>query len=357
MKLKYFFFIFILIELTLRIFIGSIPYGNFDASESLGILKGKSTFYTERFCDTVHQTKRGERTLAKYINSQLHKLYSDKLAYSKFWSFGASTTEGHNCQSKTSWPEEIVKLSPSIKINNFAHGGQTSSESLIKLEHNIKDIEGKNILWAHGFSEIAFYGNNKDYSWNKVENKINRINHSSIKINNVITYMLRIDLTLRKYSYSYRLFRHYSDPFIKKRIKGEIRFITKILGSLAPTRNEHGDIEKRENYIFSGGFLGGPVRRLFSTQSQTLALKLYRQNLIELKRISTQHHITVTCISLPYLKGGFSHFSKKFGENVDHWIQNVNSTTLKSCKELGFNIINAKSYYMSLAFKDNKYTE
>lgn len=123
-----------------------------------------------------------------------------------FWIFGGSTTKGNLCgDNSSSWPQQYGKLNENIIIENFGEDGMDSHGSLQKLQKIIINNEPvpDAIIWAHKFNEInVIYQNTRrdpyDLKISDIENKKRKIYYQ----------ILKIDVNLKNYFISYKLFKN-----------------------------------------------------------------------------------------------------------------------------------------------------
>lgn len=322
------------IEVVLRIFWQAGQHDPGDSKQqALDLaLRQSADFYRERFCDSIHQNQKGEAHVARCVWSDLQK---NKLSneFDKILTLGASTTHGYNCESNTSWPKELLKLNQKLNIINLADDGAYSDESITKLRTEVADNRAPGIvIWSHGITEFLFYGDNRDINWNTLKQDqqlINVLQAEAPYKENIFLKIMRIDITLQKYSVLYRWLRVISNMAALTVQSGYLKFVLSI-------SDDNGDSNIREKHIATAGFLNGPVRLLYSPAAQKYALRNYELNLENLKDISEKNSIKVLCIKIPYVRNLFTFFSKEFGAQYDAWIEKVNNLTASKCLELGF---------------------
>lgn len=343
--------ILLFLEIFLRFFWaepGNFRHNPLDSKfEALGVaIKQKPQFYQERFCDSIHQTKYGEKEASACIFNDIKPLVKTTGAVLNLLTAGASTTHGYNCNSETSWPNELSLLDAKLNILNIADDGGYSDESIIKIENQLQQNKIPDILiWGHGFTEFLFYGDERDINWEKLKldyNLIAELQKDRAYKENLILKVLRFDITLQKYIYFYKFLRTKFNLVTLAIQNGYIKFL------LSLPSEEDSNSNAREKFIASSGFLGGPVRMMFSEATQNYALNNYRLNLQRLSNLSQKHKFKVVCIKFPYVKGLLSYFSNEFSEKYDNWLEKVNEATEETCKKLKFTVSDVDHCYLSI---------
>ncbi len=339
----------VVLEVLLRIFWAGgrdARHNPLDAKfESLRIaMKQAPKFYQDRFCDSVHQNKFGEKNVAACILKDIKDFSQAKEKnYINALTVGASTTRGNNCDSETSWPSELSRYDSRFKILNLADDGAYSDESIIRIE---KELEKKNIpdqlIWAHGFSELLFYGDERDINWatlNRDQILMETLRKDGVYKENTIISILRFDLTLQKYAFLYKFLRTKFNLALISIKNGYSEFVL----TLEPSAENQ--TSARENFTISSGFLGGPVRMIFSEPTQNYAINNYRLNLQRLSDLSQKYKFKVVCVKLPFVRGLLNYFSNEFGKNYDNWMEKIAVVTEEQCRIHGFAISDAEKCY------------
>ena len=342
-------------ELGLRLFWRgadtAMDPGNSKQQALFEAMKLKPKFYRDRFCDSVHQTKLGEQTVASCMAPDFESVLSATQAGEnpKILALGASTTHGFNCNSETSWPTELSNLEKKNVIN-LADDGAYSDESISKL---YKEIEKGNkpdmVIWSHGMTEFLFYGDGRDINFSELSKDtelMQRLKGETVYKENFILKVLRFDITLQKYWYGYRFMRVMGNLTAMNLKSGYHKFL------MGQTDENLAEMNEREKYLALGGIFSGPVRMIFSQPALDYAIKNYGMNLDRLKIESDKNGFKVMCIKIPNVKGLLEPFSGEFGHAYDSWIDRVNSFTVEKCNQLGFKVADVHSCYVNLAAKD-----
>jgi hypothetical protein len=119
----------IILETVLRFSIDPNYLNEVKQNEISNRLKRMPTFYQDNFCNPIHKTLQGERLVAKCIQRKFNKeLLSLNIQKKTLWTAGASTSFGFNCKSNTSWPLELKKLYPDIKLINLSKNAASMKE-------------------------------------------------------------------------------------------------------------------------------------------------------------------------------------------------------------------------------------
>lgn len=139
--------IIIIIEITLKVI---LPFSTPEFamwSEIASNLKKMPSIYSENFCDPDHRTSAGEILFAKCVDKNL-KMQLTLMNHfkKKLWVAGASTTIGFTCNSNTSWPLELKKMYPQIKLNNLAVSGISLREMYDILNQNFESKKFPDVL-------------------------------------------------------------------------------------------------------------------------------------------------------------------------------------------------------------------
>ena len=350
-KLLVIFLFFVFMELLLRLFWahnGLFRQNNQNLKlDALGaVLKQKPKYYQDRFCDSLHQNKLGEKDVATCVlnDIKINTITNEKNEINTI-ATGASTTHGFNCNSETNWPSELATFESRFKMLNLADDGAYSDNSIIKIEeqlqqNNIPDL----LLWGHGFSEFMFYGDTRDINWEVLKTNqilIEDLRKDSVYKQNILLKILRFDITLQNYFYIYKFFRTNFNLVLISIKNGYSEFLL----SMDPSKeNETND---REKFLLTSGFLGGPVRVMFSESTQNYAVKNYRLNLQRLYELSKKYKFKVACVKLPTVPGLLSYFSIELGEKWDRWLEKISQITDESCAEYGFIVSDVQRCYLN----------
>ncbi len=347
--------IFIFSEILLRLFWtapGEFRHNPLDSKfEALAVaIKQKPLFYQNRFCDSIHQTNLGEKDVStcvlKDIGPLVKTVSKDQVS---ILAAGASTTHGYSCNSETSWPNELALHDPKFKVLNIADDGGFSDESILKIEKQLQQNKIPDILiWGHGFTEFLFYGDERDINWEVLKNDtktIEALQKDRAYKENTLLKVLQFDITIQKYILSYRFLRVKMNLAMMRIKDGYVHYLNSIM------IDDGNSTNSREKFVASSGFLGGPVRTLFSQATQEYALNNYRLNLQRLAELAKKHSFKVVCIKLPHVEGLLSYFSEEFSLNYDNWIKKVNTFTDENCKKLNFTIADVDQCYQNMATK------
>ncbi len=117
------------------------------------------------------------------------------------WVFGGSTSFGNNCNSSSSWAQEMQKKNDKIKIENFSFNGADSDQLISILDLNLQKKQSPEIIfWASKFnmSNILIksnYRNKEILNYEFKETEKNKFFHS----------IKRVDKTLKSRLVSYKI--------------------------------------------------------------------------------------------------------------------------------------------------------
>ena len=142
------------------------------------------------------------------------------------WTFGGSTTKGHNCgEDSSSWPEQLKKINNDTNIENFSQNGYSTDKSIPLLWKNLKNERPDIIIWAHKFNiSKAIFGltRNKNTINHEFKNQnVNKFNFTIKEIDktikeNLLFYYL-VDQIILRINLKLNLFKTSEDYIIEKK--------------------------------------------------------------------------------------------------------------------------------------------
>ena len=141
-------------------------------------------------------------TLNNKLNYDADSMSDNK----SIWTFGGSTTRGNSCgDNSSSWPAQLSKINPNIKIENFAEDGIDSEKSLFYLRQSVLNKRlPKIIIWAHKFNEINVIYQGVKLNKHKIEHIFSNPGQKKITF-----VLLKIDATFKSNFLSYKIFENF----------------------------------------------------------------------------------------------------------------------------------------------------